>query len=141
MKEMNNNKLVYKTNEQRDHIEENYHWYEYRLKGDIIYKYRCQKQKVLDNNKSSWITEEIKEETWIADSPYLPDFLKQMIKNSKDPEIKRFSVMRTIENPIGYESKGLFESHKKGVIIGGSVTAVVAIGITLLIKNLQLLTR
>ncbi len=137
----NNYKLLYKTNNRNDHTEEKYHWFEFRLKGDVIYKYRCQKQKVLENNKNSWITEEIIEETWLADSSYLPEFLKQIIKSSKDPEIKKFSVMRTIENPNGYESKNYFKNHKKAVIIVGSVTAVVAIGMTLLSKNIQFLTR
>lgn len=142
MKKMNKDyKLVYKTNERKDYIEENCHWYEFRLKGDIIYKYRCQKQKILGKDKNIWTIKESIEETWVADSPLLPDFLKKKIKSSKDPEINRFSQMRTIENPEGYVSKGFFKSHKKAIIIGGSVTAATIIGIILLYKNPQALSK
>ena len=71
----------------------------------------------------------------------LSHILKQKIKSSKDPEIKRFSVMRTIENPEGYVSKSFFKSHKKALIIGGSVTAATIIGIILLYKNPQVLSK
>ena len=141
MKETNSYRLVYKTGEHNDHIEENCHWYEYRLKGDFINKYRCEKHKIIDRNKTSWITEETKEEVWLADSPFLPGFLKQVIKDSKDPEIRRFSVMRTTENPAGYESRSFFKAHKKGIVSAGTITAIAAAGMALLKNNPQVFSR
>lgn len=71
--------VIYRTNEWNGYGKQNYYWNEYRLEGDMVYKYKCHRYKFFNGLESEWVEDENCEDSWDINSPYFPDWLKQYI--------------------------------------------------------------
>lgn len=71
--------IVYKTEEWKGFGKQNYYWYEYRLDGDMIVKYKCNRHKFFDGKENEWNTEDHYEESWSINDSNIPEWLKKYI--------------------------------------------------------------
>ncbi|WP_270309629.1 hypothetical protein [Weissella confusa] len=70
---------IYTTNEWNGHGKQNYYWNEYRLEGNSIVKYRCNRHKFFDGNENNWEESETEVESWNINDSNLPDWLREYI--------------------------------------------------------------
>ncbi len=70
---------IYSTNEWDGYGKQNYYHNEYRLEGDTVNKYKCNRHKFFDGDESTWTTSETLKESWKTDDPEMPEWLHKFL--------------------------------------------------------------
>ena len=71
--------VIYKTNEWKGYGKQNYYWNEYRLEGNTICKYKCNRFKFFDGRENSWEHEEQLVDSWDKNDSDMPEWLGQYL--------------------------------------------------------------
>ena len=71
--------IMYRTNEWKGYGKKNYYWNEYRMEGNKVNKFKCNRHKFFDGDENNWVKDERLEESWKTDDPDLPDWLHKYI--------------------------------------------------------------
>ena len=71
--------LIYETREWKGFGKQNYYWNEYRLEGDTVYKYKCNRHKFFDGHENEWVETKNIVQSWDKNDESMPDWLKERI--------------------------------------------------------------
>ena len=70
---------IYSTKEYKGYGDQNYYHNEYRLEGDEVVKYSCNRHKVFDGQESIWQEREKRIKAWKLDALDMPEWLREAI--------------------------------------------------------------
>ena len=70
---------IYVTDEWKGYGKQNYFWNEYRLEGNSVVKYKCNRNKHFDGDESNWVRSEEATDSWALDDPNMPEWLKSYL--------------------------------------------------------------
>lgn len=70
---------IYTTNEWKCYGKQNYYHNEYRLEGDEVVQYKCNRCKAFDGHESEWRETETRIESWKKDDPDMPEWLREIL--------------------------------------------------------------
>ena len=75
--------LLYATEEWKGYGKQNYYWNEYRLDGDEVLKYKCNRHKFFNGDENEWEESEELVDSWNIDDSDLPEWLRQYLYKTK----------------------------------------------------------
>ena len=67
---------IYTTNEWKCYGKQNYFHNEYRLEGDEVVKFKCNRYKVFDGHENEWRETETRVSSWKIGDPDMPELLR-----------------------------------------------------------------
>lgn len=70
---------IYTTREWNGYGKQNYYWNEYRLEGDTVVKYKCNRFKFFDRDENTWQHGETPEGSWAVDDSNMPEWLRHYL--------------------------------------------------------------
>ena len=70
---------IYITNEWKWYGKQNYFHNEYRLEGDEVVKFKCNRYKVFDGHENEWRETETRVSSWKLDDPAMLEWLRKVI--------------------------------------------------------------
>lgn len=72
-------KKIYTTKEWNGYSKQDYYDNEYRLEGDEVTKYKCNRFKFFDGKENNWESTEKKVASWKTDDSNMPEWLKNYL--------------------------------------------------------------
>lgn len=70
---------IYITKEWEGYGKQNYYWNEYRLEGNRVVKYQCNRCNFFDGNENSWEESENEVDSWDIENSDMPEWLRKYL--------------------------------------------------------------